>query len=198
MMDSPVRNLALFVLPLALSVSCSSARALEPAPAAPEAAAPTTPARAAGAPLVFTAREGWVEEEPASAMRAAQYRLPGDGAGEASLIVYHFGDGGGSVEANLERWAGQFEQPDGGSSSERMSRRDHTIDGREVTEVDLSGTFVAETFPGSGEHVNEPDSRMLAAILASDHGRYYVKLVGPAATVALHERAYREFLRDVR
>ena len=46
-------------------------------------------------------------------MRVAQYGLPGP-AGEATLGIFFFGPGqGGSVEANIERWFGQFKQEDG-------------------------------------------------------------------------------------
>ena len=131
-------------------------------------------------------------------MRKAQYRLPGSGgAGDATLVVYHFGPGGGGgVEANLERWAGQFEQPDGSDSRAAMKSAARTLNGREVTEVDLAGTYVAETSPGSGEHVREEDWRMLAAILAAPEGAYYAKLVGPSATIKRWEASFTSFLES--
>src|SRR6187549_732359 len=76
---------------------------------APAAAAAATPS------LAFVAQPGWVSETPATSSRKAQYRLPhasGDSE-DAALVVYYFGGQGGSVQANLERWAAQFEQPDG-------------------------------------------------------------------------------------
>ena len=57
---------------------------------------------------------------------------------------------------------------------------------------------MAETAPGSGERVNKPGFRMRAAILESDHGAYYVKLVGPAATVEQHGKAFGDFIGRVR
>ena len=129
-------------------------------------------------------------------MRKAQFRLPGEGgAADASLVVYHFGaSGGGGVEANLERWAGQFEQPDGSSSRAAMKSTARTLKGVPVTDVDLGGTYVAETSPGSGERVREEGWRMLASILQSSAGDYYVKLVGPAPTIARWEASYERFV----
>lgn len=180
----------------------SAAPAPSTAPAAP--AAPTTPAAPAVPTaveeregLTFSAQAEWIVEAPANEMRKAQYRLPHE-AGEATLVVFHFGAQGGTLEANLARWAGQFEQPDGGDSMERMTRSERALDGLEVLVVDLSGTYVAETFPGSGERVRQEGWRMLAAVIETPQGPYYAKLVGPADTVAAHAERFDAFLADLR
>jgi hypothetical protein len=160
------------------------------------AAETTAPAQTPAAPH-FGAQAGWIVATPTSNMRVAQFVLPGS-AGDAELVVYFFGERGGSLEANLERWAGQFEQPDGGASHERMLRSDREVAGLIVTVVDLSGTYVAETSPGSGEHVNKPLWRMLAAVIEAPEGPYYAKLTGPAVTVAHWEDSFERFLDDLR
>jgi hypothetical protein len=199
---------ALFLLSLALVVGCAQAPQKTPSdvptatsPVPDGAAAAPAPARAAGAPLVFEPAPGWAVETPASTMRKAQYRLPrADGDPEdGECVVYHFGDmGGGDVRANVERWCSQFEQPDGRDSRSVLHESERTVAGMEVHEVALSGTYVAETAPGSGVRVNKPGFELRAAILASDHGNYFVKLVGPAATVRKHEAAFRDFIGRVR
>ncbi len=186
--------------PILLLAVVACACAGEPArpPSAPSAGA--EPTATAAATLAFTAQPGWVVETPASAMRVAQYRLPagGSGAGDASLVVYHFGPRAGTLEANLERWASQFEQPDGGDSAQRMQRRERTLGGRRAVEIELAGTYVAETAPGSGERVHEPDWRLLAAVIESDAGPYYAKLVGPDETVSRWKASFGAFLEAVR
>jgi len=132
-------------------------------------------------------------------MRKAQFRLPrveGDPE-DARLVVYYFPGGGGSVEANLDRWASEFVQPDGGDSKQVMQRRTYHVNSLGVEEIALSGTFVAETRPGSGERVNKPDFAVRAAIISSDHGPYYVKLTGPARTVEHWETDFRRFIGGV-
>ena len=130
-------------------------------------------------------------------MRRAHYTLPrveGDEE-DASLIVYYFGsEQGGSKEANLERWAAQFEQPDGVPSAVRLSSSSRKVHGLDVLDVQLSGTFVAETTPGSGTRVRKEGWRMLASILDTPHGPYYVKLVGPGRTIERWSASYREFV----
>jgi len=161
------------------------------------AAAPPERARAPGTPLVFEKPPDWIAQEPTSAMRKAQYRLPHvqDDAEDAECVVYYFGaSGGGGVDANVERWCSQFEQPDGRASKDVLVRGERAVAGMPVHDVELSGTYVAETAPGSGVRVNKPGYRMLAAIVESDHGAYYVKLVGPEATVQQHAFAFRGFV----
>ena len=168
----------------------------DPAPAAPPAPAAAAATPASTGELRFAAQPGWVTETPTSSMRKAQFRLPGaEGSADASLVVYYFGaGGGGGIEANLERWAGQFEQPDGSDSRAAMKSSKRKVNGIDVTDVALGGTYVAETSPGSGERVREEGWRMLASILEAPAGAHYVKLVGPAATVARWEASYKSFI----
>ena len=190
-----------------LSAACGSPAvstdATPPATSPTATAVPTghggAPASAAVSGLTFSAPAQWIEEPPASAMRVKQYLIPGEGGShDASLIVYHFKDSAGSLDANIQRWVSQFEQPDGSDSADKLERTERTVAGMQVHEARLSGTFVAETRPGSGERVNEPGWRLIAAIIESDYGPYYVKLVGPAATVRAQAAAFTRFLDDVR
>ena len=203
-------QLRLRVLPLfAALFACASPseeKTHEPAPppaaAAPAAApaAPAAPAAAATVGMQWTAQPGWIAEPTTSAMRKAQFRLPraeGD-AEDASLIVFYFGGSGGSREANLERWAGQFEQPDGGDSMIEMQQSTREVAGMQVVDTDLSGTYVAETSPGSGERVNKEGWRMLASIVEHSDGPWYVKLVGPEKSVAKWQASYRDFVSSMR
>ena len=174
---------------------------------------PIAPVRSQGG-LVFTGQEGWQQLPPKSRMRVVTYRLPApkpaaegapqpaDGqpqpAGEpAELVVYFFGGGGGGVDANLERWYGQFSQPDGSATKDKAKREQREIQGMTVHVVDVTGTYVAETRPGSGVRANKPDQRMLAAIFEAPSGPHFVKLVGPAATVERWRESFDAFLQAV-
>lgn len=176
--------------------SDGAASAAQP-PAASSTAAPAesaTPPKASSS--AFPAQDGWVVETPTSGMRKAQFRLPraeGD-ADDGLLVVYYFGGQGGSLQANLDRWCGQFEQPDGKASSDLVKSSTRTVNGIPVHEVDLAGTYVAETAPGSGERVHKEGWRMLAAVFEAKDGPYYAKLVGPAGTIAKWEASFRKFV----
>lgn len=144
--------------------------------------------------LVVHTQPGWEAETPSSTMRKAQFLLPrADGdAKDASLVVYHFGTGGGSKEDNIERWKGQFEGVGGHVELTQTHRRN--ANSLDVLDVAASGTYVAETAPGSGVRVNEPGWRMLASIVDTPEGPYYVKLVGPGRTVEKWSSSYRAFV----
>lgn len=148
--------------------------------------------------LVFTAPEGWVKEAPAMAMRREQYRLPKQGADTADAVVtvsVLAPTDGGPTEPNLQRWAGQFSQPDGSNSREALKSVERKLGGMEVIDVDVSGTYVVdETAMGGSKKFNEPNWRMLLAWVRAPSGNYYVKLVGPAATVAHWEPSFRKFV----
>ena len=149
--------------------------------------------------LRFKAPAEWVVEKPSSNMRVAQYKLPKvDGDSEdASLVLYFFGSNqGGSVQANLERWISQFEQPDGSSSAAKAKVESLTINQLKISTIDLAGTYVAETAPGSGVRHNTPNYRLRAAVIETPKGAYYVKLVGPTKTLIRWDKSFDDYLRS--
>ena len=151
--------------------------------------------------LKFDAPKEWVSKPPSSSSRIAEFTLPkaaGD-AEDASLVVYFFGANmGGNVQANIDRWVGQMAQPDGKSSSAVAKTTKLTANGLNITLVDVTGTYVAEVSPGSAEKYNKPGFRQRAAVVETSEGPYFVKLVGPAATVARWDESFMTFLKSVR
>jgi len=161
---------------------------------------PAIPSHAAPAGrLTYQAPSGWVSETPTSSMRVAQYQLPraeGDPE-DASLVVYYFGAGqGGSVEANLVRWTNRMEQPDGRPSSEKATTEKMTVNGLNVTVLDVTGTYWAEMMPGQGERLNKPNFRMRAVVVETPAGPYFFKLVGPEKTVQRWDDSFMEFIKS--
>lgn len=169
--------------------------------AVPSQAAPpaVSPHAALSGGLTFQAPGGWVSETPSSSMRVAQYKLPrieGD-TEDASLVVYYFGVGqGGSVEMNLERWTNQMEQPDGSPSSRKASTQKMTVNGMNVTLLDVTGTYRAEMMPGQGMRLNKPNFRLRAAVVETPKGPYFLKLVGPEKTVKRWDDAFMKFIES--
>ena len=86
-------------------------------------------------------------------------------AEDAELIVYYFGGSGGSVQANLDRWLGQMEQPDGRPSKAVAKTSSLTANGLKMTVLDVTGRYVAEISPGSPARHNKPGFRMKAAVI---------------------------------
>jgi hypothetical protein len=154
-----------------------------PMPAAPAAGQTTADGKRILGAIAVAVPEGWKEESVTSSMRRGQWKIDAEG-GQAELVVYYFGQAGaGSVEKNLERWYGQFEQPDGRPSKEVAQTAEKTIGDMKVTRVEVGGRYVAEVRPGAGERHDVANARMLAAIVEAPDGAYYFKMVGPDATV---------------
>lgn len=150
--------------------------------------------------VTITIPPEWEEQEPQNTMRKAQLRLPradGDDR-DAELVVFHFRGGGGGVEANIDRWLGQFQQPDGSATRDAAEIAEREVAGLEVHTVDVTGTYVAQVRPGAGERVNNPNTRLLAAIVISSDGPYFFKLVGPAATVEHWKEHWEAFVAAIR
>jgi hypothetical protein len=149
--------------------------------------------------LRFRVPAGWVDEERSSSMRVAQYRLskaPGD-AEDASVVLYYFGQGqGGSTAANIERWVNQIKQTDGSASKDKAKEENFEANGLKIATVDISGTYVAETTPGSGTVQNKPGYRLKAAVIETPKGSYFVKLVGPEKTVTQWNETFLSYLRS--
>jgi hypothetical protein len=150
--------------------------------------------------LTFAKPDSWKSTPTTSSMRVAQFAIPkteGDPA-DAELVVYYFGGSGGSVDANIERWVGQIQQPNGRSSSAVAQRSNRKVNGLEVALVDVSGTYVAEVSPGSAERHNSPNFRLRAAVVNTPKGPYFLKLTGPVKTVAAAEAAFEKFLGSLK
>jgi len=151
--------------------------------------------------LKFDAPKEWISKPPSSSSRIAEFALPKAGADteDASLVVYFFGANmGGNVQANIDRWVGQMSQPDGKPSAQVATTTKLTANGLNITLVDVAGTYVAEVSPGSTERYNKPGFRQRAAVVETTEGPYFVKLVGPAATVAKWDASFMAFLKSVR
>lgn len=144
----------------------------------------------------YTLPEGWVRERPSSTMRVEQFRIPGDGSGDAELAVFHFPGTGGPVQANIDRWLGQFSRPDGSPIREHARLDTIDADGEEVVVVDVSGTYdPGMMMGGSGPR---PDHRLLGAIIVAPDGPWFYKLVGPRPTVERWEPSFYTFARSLR
>jgi len=144
--------------------------------------------------------EGWRQSTPSSSMRVAEYVLPGEGykAVDAGLAVFYFGrNQGGGLEANIERWYGQFTQPDGGSTKERASRSEKEVNGMPVTLVDIRGTFNSGGMGMGGGQKAQEGYRMLGAIVQSPAGSFFFKLTGPENTVEGWAASFDQYLESI-
>ena len=138
---------------------------------------------------------------PQKPMRSATYIIsPTQGdTDSAECAVYYFGaTSGGAKQANLERWASQFEQPDGGSSMERAKFDEKTINGLPVSTIDLSGTYLVSSGPMMQVSGKKEGYRLLGAIVDGPQGSIFFKLTGPTKTVTASETDFKELVESLK
>ena len=111
------------------------------------------------------------------------------------MTVFHFGGGqGGGIDANFDRWVGQFPGLDRAKAlrSERMAQglTEH------VLEIE-SGTYAAGMGPGAPASPKEHFG-LLGAIVETPGGAYFFKLIGPTKTLKAERAAFMGLLGSVK
>lgn len=146
--------------------------------------------------LVLTAPKDWVRKEPANRIVEHEFAAPfveGD-ATDGRITVM---GSGGTVQENIDRWSGQFTQPNGVDSKDVTKVTKKKVSGLEIHVVDIGGTY--QDAPGGpfapGKKIPREGYRMLGAIIiAPKIGNYFVKFYGPAKTVAKYEADFDKML----
>jgi hypothetical protein len=133
-------------------------------------------------------------------MRVATYKTPsapGD-SDPGEIAVFYFGpDEGGSVEANVDRWFNQFEQPTDIPQSESSTRENLTVNGIPVTIVRTSGTYTAAAGPMVGRQDVRPGYKLIGAIAEGPQGAVFFKFTGPASTIDSGEEDFMTLVRSI-
>jgi hypothetical protein len=136
--------------------------------------------------------QSWRSIPNASTMRIGTYQVPsrGSGADAAEMTVVR---AGGSTDANIERWLGQFADASG---EKRTERRVH---GLKVTTVEVGGTFTGGSGPMAmaAQPVRHPGWALLGAIVETEGSPYFFKLLGPAATLRQARAEFQSLIDSI-
>ena len=143
----------------------------------------------------FTRPDTWNWEVPTSAMRKAQLTIPGKNGTTALVTFFNFGPGqGGTVQANIDRWAAQFTAIDG--TPIKATTTTQKIKTTAITFVSARGTF-ANGMPG-GPTQACTDYALRGAILENPQGDVYVKMTGPEELVKQATAAFDQMIFSLR
>ena len=147
-----------------------------------------------GAGIKWTVPSNW-KSEAQRPMRLATYTIaPAAGDADAGECgVYYFGQGqGGSVQANMDRWIGQFQ------SKEAPKRGERTVHGLKVTTIDVSGAYSGMGGPmAKSAAAPKANYRLLGAIVEGPQGSVFFKFTGPAKTVAQNQAAFEQLMASL-
>jgi gluconolactonase len=140
--------------------------------------------------LVLKIPADWKQQPPANRLRLAQFDIPKAEGDEqpTEMVVSFFGGAGGGVDANIERWIGQFT-----NAGRKANVTKGTSKLGPYYLVNISGTYKMPIGPPiQGRTQEMPDSRMLGIILEREgQGNYFLKMAGPDKTVSAQEEALR-------
>ncbi|WP_437922757.1 hypothetical protein WMF37_27420 [Sorangium sp. So ce291] len=197
------------VLPLvaALAAACSktpeptatsapeapaTSKPAEPAPAAPKA--PAAGQQAAGAELAWDAPASFESAPNPNAMRKATYKIK-RAAGDTDDAELSVSQAGGSVDANITRWVGQFSE----KSDDAPKRSELKVNDIKVTVVEVKGTFAGSGMPGMPASSPKPNQALLGAIAETPSGElWFFKMTGPEKTVTGARADFEKLLNSLR
>ena len=138
--------------------------------------------------------DGWKREQPSSSMRIAQFQIPGkNGVGE--LII--FSGIGGTVDANLDRWYGQFKSETKESISKSAIKTKEKINGMEVTFSYVVGTYLKSSMGMGGSTTEMSNYVLMAAIVIAPDGPYFFKGIGPKTTMDFQKDNFTQFIHSL-
>jgi hypothetical protein len=156
------------------------------------------PRNSAATTLLWEMPSGWTEQPPSSNMRYAQYTVDGPG-GPAQCVVFYFGPNqGGDPMANANRWAGQFSQPDGSSSVDRMQVEQLAGTRLPVYIVQVNGTYEGGMTGTAEPFQPQPNSMLLGGIAEGPDAPWFFKFTGPEQTVEAQRDAFIGMMSSIR
>lgn len=127
--------------------------------------------------LAWKVPSRWQVVPNPSTMRLATYRIP-HAAGDSEDPEMAVSQAGGSIDANVDRWIGQF-GPDAKSTAKRTTKK---IAGMDVTIVEVEGTYAGGMSMKADRGPLESWA-LLGAIVATPGMPHFFKMTGPAKSV---------------
>lgn len=134
--------------------------------------------------FIFKSGEKWTAQQPTSSMRKAELVFDAEGDEDPVAVFFEFGKSG--VEANIDRWKGQFE---GGPTDEK---REELGEGHAF--VELSGVYL-DGPPFGGNKTPREGYKMLGAVLTGEETAVFIKLTAPAAIADEAKESMLEWIK---
>ena len=158
-----------------------------------------------GTELAFEAPESWKAKKPRFNFTKHELMLP-KAEGEEKDARLTFTLSSGSTQDNLDRWKSQFKFPHGANPDKLFSVEKKTVDGYELSLVQIRGTFM-ETMGGGpfagGKKIPRENYMMKAVIISpkdadSRTAKCFIKLVGSEKTIKQHAKAYAAMVKSMK
>ncbi|MBE7488651.1 hypothetical protein HS121_10385 [bacterium] len=150
-----------------------------------------------GHEMQFLVPEEWQSKQPTSMMRIYQVNIPPVEGDTSEGEIAFFAPIGGSIQDNIDRWIGQFSQPDGSDPKSKAVVEDIKGDKYPIKLVSVPGTMLASSMPGMPPMPEKTGYMMLGAIIETPSGPWYIKGTGPEKTMAAAKEKFLTLCRSV-
>ena len=144
--------------------------------------------------LEMKASGTWKKVTPKSNIVEVEFAIAKQGSDETDGRMTIMSSGG-TVDANIDRWKGQFKNTD----DDKVKVEKKTVNKLDVHVVDITGTYMDSMGGPAGPKTDRDNYRMLAAIVeTNDNGLYFIKFYGPAETVTKNEPHFRTLIDSIK
>jgi hypothetical protein len=139
--------------------------------------------------FTFKAVAPWKVSATPKPMSQGGFTLPGkDGTADLDAAFYHFGPSqGGDLEGNVKRWQGMFTA----EPAAKTAREEIPFGAKKATLVTITGTYKGSSFSPVPP---KADQMLIAAVLPSDKGDVFVRMVGPVKEVTATREDFKKLL----
>lgn len=133
--------------------------------------------------LQAAAPDGWTQVTPDNQMRLAQFE-----AGNATVTV---SQAGGSTDANIDRWLGQFVDQYG-QPNDPADRYERTVAGFDATVIETFGAYLEGAMFGTPQR--RENYGLVGAVIETPGASTFIKMTGPEVDIEEQREAFDRFL----
>jgi len=150
--------------------------------------------------VTFTPPTDWADLGPSGMRKASYYYGPLEtDTDSATVTVFYFGPtGGGSIDANIDRWIGQMVMADGGDPKAAAKRSPMTVGEMNVHVVSVDGGYTGSMGgPMGGGGAARENYRMVGVVVEAPEGNVFFKLTGPVMSAEKMTGGFLAMIKEI-
>lgn len=154
----------------------------------------------AGGKVILEAPKQWKSVKPRFPnMVQYEFNAPADAKeGEAPVRITVMASGGG-LQGNLDRWFGQFSQPDGKATKDIAQIDKLEVKGPTVHLVKITGTYAGGMMPGGRPVQPKPNHQLISGIIETEKdGTFFITAIGPIEECEKLADGFQEMLKNLK
>jgi hypothetical protein len=142
----------------------------------------------------------WQKQKPANRLRSHQFKLPKAKDDPADAEVAISPEQRGTPEQSVERWKELFELPADLPKEEAPKVDTFKIGKVKATYLDIRGTYydLPRPLAPKTQAKLRQNYRMLAVFLETGGDKFFIRMIGPAKTVAQYKPGFDAWLKGLK